>query len=225
LRAIQSGKASSAEDDNRIVEDALDALGDSLTDEEAYAVREALANYSAVSGNAGYSQVHVAIGGEIGPEQDTIFNQINARAATWATRRVADLVSGVDETTRDAVRKAVSEGLATGRTAVQIAGDIEGIGDADGLPAFGSARAALIANTEIANANSEGALAGYRAIRGNGVQVRKVWLVAPGERVCEICDENAAQGPLDLDVNFVGGVSAPTQHPRCRCAVSPHVTF
>jgi DNA topoisomerase-1 len=219
LRAIRSGKAASVDPRHRqIVDDAEDALGVSLTGDETDNLADALGDYAGDSGEAAFAQ----IGGVVSEDEDTIFNQINARAAAWASERAAELVSQIDETTRDAVRNAVGDGLASGKTADEIADDIEDLG------AFGEKRSSLIANTEIANANSEGALVGYKEARDNGVNVMKAWMITSeatagtheGE-ACDVCQANADEGPIDLDEDFVGGVSAPSQHPFCRCVLVP----
>ena len=87
--------------------------------------------------------------------------------------------------------------------------------------AFSADRAELIAGTEIARANSVGALEGYKAVRESGVAVKKEWLL--GENPCEICQANAEEGPIDLDDEFSSGDPAPPAHPNCECAVSPVV--
>lgn len=215
LRGIR--KASS--EDRERIEDAAAAAGVSLSDDEIDALADALGDYAAESGEAGYAQ----IGGEAGEDHDDIFDQINERVAAWADDRAAELVSQVDETTRDAIRDAVADGLADGLTAEEIADRIEGLSDAGGLSAFSDGRAALIANTEIANANSQGALAGYREAQASGVSVLKEWLIAD-ENVCDDCKDAADEGPVDLEYVFEAvDTDAPPGHPWCRCAISPVV--
>ncbi len=79
----------------------------------------------------------------------------------------------------------------------------------------------LIARTEIANANSQSSLEGYKGAREDGVDVKKEWLLGPDP--CPICEENAAAGPIDLDDEFPSGDDAPTAHPNCECALMPVV--
>ena len=212
--AANFAKASS--EDRERIEDAALAAGVSLSDDEMDELADELADYAAESGEAGYAQ----IGGVVGEGQDEIFDQINDRAAAWAEDRAAELVSQVDETTRDAIRDAVADGLAEGLTAAEIADRIADVGEA-GVGAFSDERAALIANTEIANANSAGALDGYRAARDSGVDVLKEWLT--DDDPCFVCQENADAGPIALDDTFPSGDDAPSAHPRCLCAISPVV--
>ena len=63
-----------------------------------------------------------------------------------------------------------------------------------------------------------------RAAQDAGLQVYKSWLTADDDRVDEdICRANEAQGPIPLEDKFQSGHMAPLGHPRCRCALVPHV--
>ncbi len=212
MRATPSAKAASDDQKSHpLVGDAEDALGASLNDEELAEVADTLGDYASDSGDGAFAE----IGGTLDVDQDTIFNQINARAAAWAEDHAAELVAQIDERTSEAVRSAVADGLSEGKTAVQIADDIEK------AAAFGERRSSLIANTEIANANSEGALIGFKAAQLNGVNVFKEWMVT--ELACVVCDANAAQGAIGLDEDFLSGDAAPSAHPWCRCVLVPVV--
>ena len=115
------------------------------------------------------------------------------------------------------IRDVIADGLEQniGRDAI-----IEGIEDAG---AFSEDRATTIAITEIARANSQAALTTYQGARSIGIKVKKEWIVAPDEKVCDDCAENADAGPIDLDADFPSGDDAPPGHPDCRCALSPVV--
>ena len=169
-------------------------------------IRRSLVDTARDSAARTYS--HTA-GVELGDEGE-IFDQINTRAVEWADEHAGDLVSGVNATTRDAVRQEVAAGLANGENYKQIIARVEGLG------AFSDDRANLIGETEIANANSAGALNGLFQARGNGVDVKKGWLTAGGlERVCPICVANEAVGPLELEEPFPSGDQHSPAHPRC----------
>jgi 8-oxo-dGTP pyrophosphatase MutT (NUDIX family) len=79
-----------------------------------------------------------------------------------------------------------------------------------------SARAPMIASTEIRRAISVAAMEKYKEL---GV-TRKQWITPP-EGACPICKENEAQGPLLLSSPFMGGVMCSPQHPYCRCVQIP----
>lgn len=148
----------------------------------------------------------------LGITDDNLFGVVNERAAAWAEARAAELVSDIDESTRNMINVAVSEGIANGQTVDEIASNIED------LTGFSSERADLIANTEVATANSQGALEGFKEVADTtDLNPQKVWLL--GENACDDCVENADEGPIDLDDVFPSGDDAPPAHPNCRCAL------
>lgn len=157
----------------------------------------------------GYAQVG------LGNPADSLFEQLNQRALEWAQDNAADLVSGVTETTRDVVRQAIVKGLDGNLSTADIAKSIES------LTAFSDDRAKLIAETEIAGANSEGALQGYIAASDAGVNLKKQWLL--GADPCDVCQTNAAAGPIDLQEPFPSGDMATPGHPHCKCSIAPVV--
>lgn len=160
------------------------------------------------AGEAGLAQLGVTMRSEL-------VNQVNDRSVDWAEQNAADLVSGIEEATRDMLRGTIASGLADGLSAEEIASSIE-----DGY-AFGEERSQLIAETEIASANSEGALAGYVEAAAEGISVKKSWLIL--DDACDDCQENADAGAIDLDDMFPTGDEAPPAHPNCRCVLVPEV--
>jgi SPP1 gp7 family putative phage head morphogenesis protein len=79
------------------------------------------------------------------------------------------------------------------------------------------ARAELVAQAEIARAQSAAAM---RIYAENGT-TEVDWSTALDAKVCPRCDANAAQGPVPIGTAFVSGAKMPPQHPRCRCALLP----
>lgn len=136
-------------------------------------------------------------------------DQVHRRAAEWATQHAGELVRQIEDNTRGMIRNAV------------VAAQLDGVNGAEGLATrlrdsagFSHARALRIARTEILNSNNAGTLEAYRIAGAWGKQ----WL--PAIDACPVCLANAAEGPIALDRDFVGGVAAPTQHPNCRCALT-----
>ena len=83
-------------------------------------------------------------------------------------------------------------------------------------------RANRIAQTELSNAYNFGQAGSMRQAVDAGELPGvpdKSWL-AGGPNPCEICEENEAAGPIDLDAVFPSGDEHPTAHPSCACAVS-----
>lgn len=149
---------------------------------------------------------------------DGMFGVVNKRAVKAAADQSAELVSNIDDATRSALQDLIAKGLANGDSIDEIAEAIASM-KVGGSNAFGEDRADLIANTEVANANSQGALEGAKAAAENGVDLKKVWLIAD-DGCCDDCQDNSDAGAINLDDDFPSGDSEPTAHPNCRCAIS-----
>lgn len=153
---------------------------------------------------------------------------LRRRAETWARSRAAAMVGmkwvdeelvpnpdaqwQITEGTRDMLRGLVVDALDQGWSTAELADAM-----AESY-AFSETRAEVIARTETARADSEGALDGYRA---SSVVTGKRWLTAQDDRVSEECVANEKAGVIALDDDFPGGVASPPQHPQCRCVVLP----
>ena len=167
-----------------------------------------LSDIYSTAGKIGLAQLGVKVRSEL-------VDQINERSIDWAEENAADLVTGIEEATRDMLRMTITSGLQDNLSAEDIATNIEE------AYAFSDERAMLIATTEIASANSEGALAGYQEAEAEGISVKKSWLIL--DDACDDCQENEAAGAIDLDEQFPSGDDAPPAHPNCRCVLVPEV--
>lgn len=162
-----------------------------------------------------------------------LVNQVNERAVEIAKDRAAEMVGmkwedgrlvqnpdaewAITDSTREALRNVISSGLEDNIGVDGIIDNIEALGG------FSADRAELIAETEVRRANSLAALEGYKAAASNlGIGMMKEWLL--GENPCDICQENADEGPIPLDELFPSGDDAPPGHPNCECALSPVVS-
>lgn len=176
---------------------------------------EALAAVGADAAKISLAQVGMSI------DDNKITEVVNERALAWARDRAAELVSFDEDdpllagASRDMLRALIADGIENNLSTDEISDNIEE------AHAFSEDRADLIAATEITAANSQGALAGYEEAKDAGVNVKKSWLVL--EDGCEICQENADAGPIDLDEQFPSGDDAPGAHPNCRCVLVPEV--
>lgn len=162
--------------------------------------------------------------GLTGPEGDALWNAVSADVLRYANERGAELVGkrwvdgrlidnprpqyAVDANTREMLRGMVGDAVEQGWTAAELQGQL-----IDNY-AFSPQRALVVARTEAAFARNQGALIGAKA---SGVVKRKVWV--PDDDACEDCLACADGGPVGLDEDFEGGVSAPPLHPNCRCSV------
>ena len=140
------------------------------------------------------------------------YTMTNDRAYDAAKTYAYDLVRGINETSRDAISRAITSFVETpGMT----------IGDVINRLPFNSARAEKIAITEVTRAYATGQRMAGEDLQKEfpSVKVVKTWLTNNDDRVCEIC------GPLDgkeveLDQTFDGGISEPPAHVNCRCWTS-----
>lgn len=104
--------------------------------------------------------------------------EINAMASDWARRYGYELVTGITDTTRKVLQGAMSQYVATpGMTTAQLTEMI--------APAFGEARAQMIAVTETTRAWSAGT-AQYRNLLQEQYEVKtkEIWYTLLDERVC-----------------------------------------
>lgn len=160
-------------------------------------------------------------------DDKSIVKLANERAEKYARDRSANLVGmkwvegelipnpnpeyRIDEATREMLRSFVEEAIAEGYSNDQLS-DV--LSEAF---VFSDERAEMIARTETAAADVAGNMEAYRS---SGVVSGKQWIIAQDE-VCDECQENADQGVIDLDDEFISGEDAPPAHPNCRCDVIP----
>lgn len=165
-------------------------------------------------------------------DRGNLVNQVSERAVAYARERAAELVGKrrladgriidnpnaewrIDETTRDEIRRIINEGLKNNIGRDEIADEIEN------SFWFSNERAEMIANTEIAMANSQSTLDSFHAARRAGVKVKKSWQA--DNEACEECLANEEAGIIDIDENFPSGDDAPPAHPWCECVLVPEV--
>jgi len=143
----------------------------------------------------------------ISSESD-FFDHANTRAAAYAKDRAAELVTDIKDSTRNRVRDIITHGLDDGLMRDDI---IDMVMD----QSFGEKRATLIADTEIAMANGQGALAGYKEAKAAGVKLKKIWVCDSDP--CPICEENQDAREIEVEAEFPSGDDAETAHPGCLC--------
>ena len=141
------------------------------------------------------------------------YTLVNERAAKWAVKYAGNLVGDIDKTTKDTVRRVISDFVKTpGMT----------VGDVVKRLPYKESRALAIATTETTKTYANAAqMAGEELAKEYpGVKVYKTWFTNNDDRVCQIC------GPLDgkevlIDRSFYspigGGFPQPPAHVRCRC--------
>lgn len=133
---------------------------------------------------------------------------VNQDAADWARRYGAELVRGIDETTRRGVRDAVSDFYEEGLNMGQLR---EKIGRW-----YSPQRAFTIATTEVTRASVEGERAVVKELAADGIEMVEVWQTNNDELVCPICGPRHGQ-PKGSNWTEADG---PPAHPNCRCWIT-----
>ena len=133
-------------------------------------------------------------------------------AIDWAKTQGAKLVTQMNEETKRRLAGVISRGIENKRGIPGISRDLRSTFDD-----MSKYRSELIARTETANALSEASLITMDDMGITG----KEWVTAGDDLVSEDCQGNEAEGVIPVGQTFSGGVSAPPQHPDCRCAISP----
>jgi phage portal protein BeeE len=92
-----------------------------------------------------------------------VFNRQVTNITEAMLAKAATRITGINETTREAVREVVAEGVRRGYSIPQIANGVEaeGFRGVNALPQFDTARADLVARTETMLAYNESAIRGY----------------------------------------------------------------
>lgn len=122
------------------------------------------------------------------------------------------LITGVNDTTRQAVRDLISAGIRDRQTYTQVARSLR-----ERFEEFSVSRARMIAVTEIGNAYVRGQQETDRGLIAAGIEMEKASILSDG--ACPICIENGEAGWIPYESEFPSGDEAPLFHPTCRCAL------
>jgi len=201
-------EADPEEEWNRLIEDALDKTRSQLIDVLGAAVGAAL-----------------GAGAESVPAQFSLvgsFTLDNPAAVGYADDYAAELVTKVNQTTRDGIRRLVTEAVADGwsydRLADAIKSEFEGFHSPKPQQHIRD-RATLVAVTEVGNAYEAGTRGMAQQLADAGLAMEKSWLTVGDDRVSEDCQSNADAGWIPIDDTFPSGDDRPLSHPGCRCTV------
>ncbi len=118
----------------------------------------------------------------------------------------------ISDTTRDGIRRKVVEAFENGWSPDKLADDVRK------SYTFSTERAALIANSEITQAQAEGNMLMWQA---TGVVATVRWSLSAdhGDDQADECDGFAEQGAVPLGHEFAPGITRPGAHPRCKCGL------
>ncbi len=160
----------------------------------------------------------IAMLGELGMK--VRFDLKNPRAVDYLKNYGADLVKGINESTRNTLQtlitQAADEGWSYKRTAEAIIDRFEEF--AVGRPqAHIDSRAHLIAVTETGNAYEEGNRVVAKDLQDAGLTMEKSWSTVGDSKVSEGCIANEADGWIAIDQAHASGHQRPLRFPGCRC--------
>lgn len=148
------------------------------------------------------------------------FDLDNPRAVEYLLSVGADLVTAIDETTRDYIRTVIVRGVSEGQSYGEMA---RAITDRYAEFAVGKpqlhidSRAHLIAVTETGQAYSHGNYIVGEELRDAGLKMEKHWDTMGDSRVSAGCAENEGAGWIPFDSAFPSGHLRPLRFPGCRC--------
>ncbi len=141
----------------------------------------------------------------------------------------AELVTAINETTREALRATLAEGFELGESIVNLRNRVEEV-----FTTATRSRATMIARTESIRAANFGTVEAYRQ---SEVVIAKEWLTERDDRVCPWClSMDGKIVDLDKDYFKIGDtldvdgkvleikltdVGYPPLHPQCRCTTIP----
>jgi HK97 family phage portal protein len=144
------------------------------------------------------------------------FNQLQPGLLEYVERHAAELITGVTDTTKDKVARAIRDGLAEGDGIRGIAKRVEASG------AFSRDRAKLIATTEVTTVRNGAALESMQSYADRtGLKVIKTWINSADARVRdEHLNQPIGVGGEKRAANepFSNGLMAPSE-PNCRCSL------
>lgn len=152
------------------------------------------------------------------------FSLRNPRAVQYAKSYAAQLITEVNSTTKDQVRRIVAEHIEAGKSYTELAKALRTHYAEFNRPPLHptgrhiQSRAEHIAITEVSKAYNTGSFfAVINAQQRTGVKFEKQWLTVGDNRVSTGCKDNAAQGWLDVDTEHSSGHFTPPRFPGCRC--------
>ena len=177
--------------------------------EMAESLRAAAASSGTHTFNAMRDPVHELPEGEV-TAQD-ISNRLVTFATDYATQRAAELVSGINETTRDKLNVLVRNAVALHWSTDELADRLTDTG------AFNDSRAEMIARTETSAAQNAATLEMGKLAVDRGIDLKKGWTL--GDDPCPICIAAAKMGIIEVNADFGDAGDGPPLHPNCMCVI------
>jgi hypothetical protein len=208
--AVDSAAASAAED-------AVDYAVGAMPWPAVQASTEAVLQEQALGGvKDGVDAILQIAGIQLPPAKTpNVFRMANPRAIAWAEEHAAELIKGVDDTTRASLNRLIvqaqREGWSMQQTINRIMADYT----------FSEDRASTIARTEIKRSSVAGNIESMRATaKTTGITIFKRVILGMNENHCVACSSAVAEGAIPLDDSWAVGFATPF-HPNCYCSIVP----
>lgn len=137
-------------------------------------------------------------------------------------KRAVDLISGIDEVTRERVTALLVKAVEDKWSYTKLAGLLRKLFAGFAAPASQRHirdRAEHIAVTEIGQAFVDGQIEAAEELARGGADLEKGWLTVGDDHVSDGCRENEQAGWIPLAQTFPSGHRAPLRFPGCRCAL------
>lgn len=153
-------------------------------------------------------------------ELDYSFTLKNPRAIAYVEEHGAELVKGINDTTRGYIRTLIRDGVDGGWSYNRIAEELTNRFSefAVGVPQKHiESRAHLVAVTEVGNAYEAGNRIVVQDLQDAGLKMEKKWSTIGDENVSDGCRENEAEGWIPADDEHASGDMNPLRFPGCRC--------
>lgn len=131
------------------------------------------------------------------------------QAMTYAQKRAALLVKGLNDETRDQMRGVIEYAIKQKRGIPGLSRDLR-----KQFSTMSRVRAKVIARTETCDALESAFMDRAKDMKVTG----KEWVVTDP---CPICEENGNAGVIPINKPFPSGDMRPPAHPNCRCALAP----
>ena len=131
------------------------------------------------------------------------------QAMTYAQKRAALLVKGINDETREQMRGIIEYAIKEKRGIPGLSRDLR-----NQISNMSKVRSKMIARTETCDALESAFMDRAKDMKVTG----KEWIVTDP---CPICEENGNAGVIPIDKPFPSGDMRPPAHPNCRCALAP----
>lgn len=211
-----SAKTRQLADPPSITLEAFDEIWSDVEKRTTAALKEAIVNAEADGLHAGANSFKDAlVGVDPSKKAGTTFNLANPRAVSWFHERggSVDYIKGIQDTTKESLKRVITTGLDEGWSYNQTAKEIQKLFDGP----ISRDRAQRIAVYETAQAYEQGNMLFAQSLKDDGVEMEKMYQTSEDALVSDLCRGNQDDGWIPIDQYHRSGVQEPPGHVNCRC--------